>query len=102
MKVVVKKPHHYRHHRRQKPRKASSQLLQQLHYRGQEGREEIEGGAKSDGSGAADSEESSQASTCDSSCEEGASHWDSRFDTASEIDEPGSENEAHGDKVAQK
>ncbi|CDS42798.1 Major facilitator superfamily locus tagral substrate transporter [Echinococcus multilocularis] len=99
------KPRHHRHHRRQKHRKTLRQQLQQQYAQWVQGirrlrdsrgrsdeKKEVVGsdanaGADLDGTGGegAASSQSSCVSTCSSSCEEDASHWDSA--STSDVDD---------------
>ncbi|VDN97047.1 unnamed protein product [Rodentolepis nana] len=113
VEVIIRGPKHHRHRRQRKVRKT---LRQHLHHqyalwlkgirqarssRSENGHEEL-GGENSDYSDAKSSDDSSQASTCHSSCKEDGSHWDSTSDVTSEIDEEASNIEGDAVKHPQK
>ncbi|EUB61997.1 Monocarboxylate transporter [Echinococcus granulosus] len=111
------KPRHHRHHRRQKHRKTLRQQLQQQYAQWVQGirrlrdsrgrsdeKKEVAGsdanaGADLDGTGGegAASSQSSCVSTCGSSCEEDASHWDSA--STSDVDDTAAKTMSGDDEM---
>lgn len=111
VEVIIKKPKHHRHHRQRKPRKTLRQHLYHQYSlwlkgvrlarssRSESGHNELQGGGNSDRSDSKSSDESSQVSTCDSSCEEDASHWDSDSSSSSETDEKSTKPEGDAEVI---